>query len=385
MIFPPRISWWAGRDLCRRFGGRLHIDDSGSAVEETFAMVEAGEVLRPLRCRRVWLGASDILEEGSWRDSESGEVLDISRFWGPGQPNGVRIQNCAGIWELDGAGITRYDDGGCEKERQCSMCNFHLPPRATLRGLCKNKLVDVFYTVRWDAATNLPYYHGFLQSIIKYNEDTETWQLSSMDSSVNGSSVAAITNVGTGAQTWQFDKDICLTNSLDPFSALMTVCSLQEFTCLSDGACISMEKRCDQFPNCKDFSDEDDCSLVVQPGNYAPDYAPFTVTEEGVLLKVKVLITIDLIKILDINEVGQIFGNQFNLYMTWYDFRLKLHNMKTNINMNTLTNTEKEGIWVPSLVFSNTEEKVNTVNDPKAFAVARFDDLISWIKSQELQ
>ena len=40
--------------------------------------------------------------------------------------------------------------------------------------------------------------------------------------------------------------------------------------------------------------------------------------------------------------------------MTWYDFRLKLHNMKTNINMNTLTKDEKEGIWVPSLVFSNT-------------------------------
>ena len=148
MIFPPRMSWWTGRDLCRRFGGRLHIDDSGPSVEETFAMVEAGELLRPQRCSRVWLGASDILEEGSWRDSESGEVLDLSRFWGPGQPNGVRIQNCAGIWELDGAGITRYDDGGCEKERQCSMCNFHLPPRATLRGLCKNKLVDVFYTVR---------------------------------------------------------------------------------------------------------------------------------------------------------------------------------------------------------------------------------------------
>ena len=79
--------------------------------------------------------------------------------------------------------------------------------------------------------------------------------------------------------------------------------------------------------------------------------------------------------ILDINEVGQIFGNQFNLYMSWYDFRLKLHNMKSNINMNTLTNTEKEGIWVPSLVFSNTEAKVNTVNDPKAFAVARWNNL----------
>ena len=79
-------------------------------------------------------------------------------FWS--QPNGVRIQNCAGVWELvrihsfpllptlinstvehyeyfngkllmgntcfkhlsyvkDGAGERRYDDGTCDKERQC--------------------------------------------------------------------------------------------------------------------------------------------------------------------------------------------------------------------------------------------------------------------------
>ena len=372
MIFPSRTSWWTGMELCRRFGGRLHIDASDEDVEDTLAMCEVGHLVNPHRCYpRVWLGASDILEEGTWRDSVSGEVVDIDRFWSPGQPNGVRVQNCAGIVRDTDSGIKSYDDGGCDKERQCSMCNFPLPPRATLRGLCKNNLVDVFYTVRWDEVTNLPYYHGFLHSMIKYNEEKETWVLSSVDNSVNGSSVAAVTNVGTGAQTWQFDKDICLTNSLDPFRALMTVCSLQEFTCLSDGACIPMEKRCDQFPNCNDFSDEDDCSLVVQPGNYVPDYAPFTVNEEGVLLKVRVFIAIDLIKILDINEVGQIFGNQFSLYMTWYDFRLKLHNMKTNINMNTLTNTEKEAIWVPSLVFSNTEQKANTVNDPKAFALAR--------------
>ena len=64
--------------------------------------------------------------------------------------------------------------------------------------------------------------------------------------------------------------------------------------------------------------------------------------------------------------------------MSDFDFTpLSIHpNMKSNINMNTLTNTEKEGIWVPSLVFSNTEAKVNTVNDPKAFAVARSDHFL---------
>ena len=30
-----------------------------------------------------------------------------------------------------------------------------------------------------------------------------------------------------------------------------------------------------------------------------------------------------------------------------------------------------QGIWVPSLVFSNTEQKMITKNDEKAFAVAR--------------
>ena len=30
-----------------------------------------------------------------------------------------------------------------------------------------------------------------------------------------------------------------------------------------------------------------------------------------------------------------------------------------------------QGIWVPKLVFVNTEKKLNTKNDEKAFAVAR--------------
>ena len=58
------------------------------------------------------------------------------------------------------------------------------------------------------------------------------------------------------------------------YKTLLTVCSLDEFTCsdgqkklhfeaelkifiLSSGACISMDRRCDQFPNCQDFSDEE--------------------------------------------------------------------------------------------------------------------------------
>ena len=112
-----------------------------------------------------------------------------------------------------------------------------------------------------------------------------------------------------------------------------------------------MEERCDQFPNCQDFSDEANCQLVVRPDNYVADYAPFVVNDDGDLVKVGVKIKMDLISILDINEVGQNILVQFKLYISWYDFRLKFFNMKTNINMNTLTTDEKESIWVPVIVF----------------------------------
>ena len=56
---------------------------------------------------------------------------------------------------------------------------------------------------------------GFTNSKITYDEDTEVWLLSSKDESVNGTSVTTIGSMGTGAQTWQFSRDVCdLNNNL---------------------------------------------------------------------------------------------------------------------------------------------------------------------------
>ena len=53
-----------------------------------------------------------------------------------------------------------------------------------------------------------------------------------------------------------------------------------------------MEERCDQFPNCEDFSDEDGCKLVALPENYVIDYVPFTIDNNGNLVKVPVKIKV---------------------------------------------------------------------------------------------
>lgn len=181
------------------------MDVTEEGVMKSFAMVEAGELARPERCKRVWLGSTDlerevassllatihpIIPQGVWRDSETNEVLDISALWGPGQPNGVRIQNCAGIWEtvrVEGlaslartgrgrsgwmmAPVTRKGSAGTifhGTYTLFSLCTFPLPPRTTLRGLCPTALVDTSYTLRWDAQDNLPYFRGFLSTVIRF-------------------------------------------------------------------------------------------------------------------------------------------------------------------------------------------------------------------------
>ena len=81
------------------------------------------------------------------------------------------------------------------------------------------------------------------------------------------------------------------------------------------------------------------------------DYAPFTLDPAGELARVRVTARVQLASILEIDEVGQKFRTQFNLDLSWLDFRLRFFNMKTNRNMNTLTKEEKGSIWVPIVLF----------------------------------
>ena len=46
--------------------------------------------------------------------------------------------------------------------------------------------------------------------------------------------------------------------------------------------------RCDQYPDCEDYSDEALCWLVGKPKNYEKDFAPFTQSANGSLEKVPV-------------------------------------------------------------------------------------------------
>ena len=124
----------------------------------------------------------------------------------------------------DGSGSTRYDDGGCETEKQCPLCSFKFYPRARLRGICLNTLVDTFYTVEFDDTTNMPFYQGESGSQIYYDETNLIWVLKNEpDNGIIGNASASLDSMGTGSITWNFNKDVCGKRT---HSALMTSCKV---------------------------------------------------------------------------------------------------------------------------------------------------------------
>ena len=76
----------------------------------------------------------------------------------------------------------------------------------------------------------------------------------------------------------------------------------------------------------------------------------------------------DIIVVQEIKEIEQILQLKFNLRMTWVDARLDFFNIKVDETMNVISIDELNQIWLPIIVFDNTEEGQITINDDKAAA-----------------
>ena len=70
----------------------------------------------------------------------------------------------------------------------------------------------------------------------------------------------------------------------------------------------------------------------------------------------------------EIKEIQQVLQLKFRLRMTWVDARLDFFNIKMDETMNVVSLDELNRIWLPIIIFDNTEEGQITINDGKSFA-----------------
>ena len=122
---------------------------------------------------------------------------------------------------------------------------------------------------------------------------------------------------------------------------------------------LSIEERCDQIIHCKDNSDEKNCYLLVfkEEESYNRKVPPFTITtKDKSVTPVKVQVSTSLMNVLAISEFSHTIDLKLGITLEWYENRVLFHNLKTEEALNVLNDVEVSKIWIPYIIFQNTDD-----------------------------
>ena len=138
----------------------------------------------------------------------------------------------------------------------------------------------------------------------------------------------------------------------------LTACKEGEFTC-DDGQCVQMEQRCNQLPNCRDKSDEIGCEILRLDFGYNKRVPPINMARNS-LIPVKVKVSLTLLKVVSIVEEDHSIELQFQITLQWKENRATYHNLKTNMYLNALSSEDINKIWLPLVIYTNTDQQETT-------------------------
>ena len=107
--------------------------------------------------------------------------------------------------------------------------------------------------------------------------------------------------------------------------------------------------------------------MLVMKDNYNKKISPFEYDYiNSRVIPAKVKISMAVMDVLGISEVDLAYILKFRFLMVWYDYRLKYHNLKEEESLNSLSRSEIDNLWIPFVVFSNTEHQESTRGDDES-------------------
>ena len=323
--------------------------------------------------------------ETVWRDYYTGERIEEypkPYMWDHDNWYGEDC-NCM-LWHVDTNWDTSWDEWTCHSFDMACPCQYQQQPLLRLRGLCWELTLDTLYTpvqLPMDPANMMLV--GQTTSRIEYNASSSQWILTDAKSSVIAKSRATKQSYVLGKHTWTIinDKSPCnplqkeeydlqdekWTEDISSFGQPYTLqlkltgCREEEFTC-ADGQCIMMEKRCNQLPDCSDNSDERGCQMLLLEDGYNMKVPPITAVSEtdSTVVPVPVHISILLMKVVKVEEVEHKIDLQFQIILQWKENRATFTNIKEKTSLNSLTDDAIYQLWLPDVVYDNTDQKEST-------------------------
>ena len=301
---------------------------------------------------QMWLPVEDRETEGVWKDFYSGRaVQNFTQPWIGSKPDGGREENCARLLNAN-----EWADKECEHQNFACMCSHNkLNTNLKLRGLCPSSTIDVHYKPM-NKQTDIRdlKLQGLTHSSIEYAQAQKRWMLD-VDSNVIGTSAASFVSFTLGKHNWTIEGDEgCSFGNTYTTVLKMSGCQENEFTC-NNGQCVSMDQRCNQMPDCRDKSDERNCKILVLEDGYNMEVPPITSNDP-----VHVSVSIDLLKLVDIDEEDYSIEIQFEITLNWKEKRATYNNLKRHNSLNALSQSDIEMLWLPEVIYENTDQKETT-------------------------
>ena len=94
--------------------------------------------------------------------------------------------------------------------------------------------------------------------------------------------------------------------------------------------------------------------------DYNNKIPPIGNAKDGNAIPTDVSISITLMKVVEIEEVDHSIHLQFQISLSWKENRLIYHNLKKQTSLNALTSGDIKTIWLPRVVYDNTDQKEDT-------------------------
>ena len=256
----------------------------------------------------------------------------------------------------------------CQSNFGACPCQYPIQPVLLLRGVCKDSFLAKANELIMFTPKQLPndpdnlFFLGRYTARITYQDVSSQWILTDAKYNVTAVSWAPKVSYVIGKHEWTISNDTfeCNKGMMYTTKLKLTGCNQDgEFTC-NDGQCVKMEERCNQVPDCRDKSDETGCQLLVLETNYDKNIPPIRKAIDGGLVPVDVGISITLIKVVDIDEVGHSLHLQLQISLKWRENRATYQNLKNETSLNTLNDNNIKKIWLPLIIYQNTDQKEST-------------------------
>ena len=355
-LYPARYSSMEScRNFCQKLGSRSPPLTTLQQLENLQWDFERLVSKREPKEAIIWIALDDEDTEGEWVDFYDRTVVNFSLPWVPDEPNGGNMENCA-VLRLS---IGMLYDYPCHTTwGSACMCERTPAPYLRLRGLCSNSAVkDTLFQPMNNLTDFTKLALVSLRTLIEFDNNDRAWVMTDAESNVTGISRAPKESFTLGRFNWTIIGDTgCNEDGVEYTTELkMSGCQEGNFTC-NDGQCVSMAQRCDQLPDCRDETDENNCKVLVLKNNYNKNVPPIIPH----IKKVNVSLSLDILKLVDIKEEDYSIEIQFSITLKWKENRAIYQNLKFEKTLNALEKEDCGKLWLPEVIYENTDQKDTT-------------------------